>query len=128
MRSRSPAGSSTPTSKRTDRLRDPRFIPPPFRHRGRLFVLVAILIPIAGIWVIEAFTAPSPLLRIVLRSLPVLPVAIWTLWFDRSRPFEGRPAAVRLTARVGLLVLAMVFAIAILGIGLNWIYDPNRVI
>jgi hypothetical protein len=128
MRSRSPAGSSTPTSKRTDRPRDPRFIPPPFPHRGRLFVLVAILIPIAGIWVIEAFTAPSPLLRIVLRSLPVLPVAIWTLWFDRSRPFERRPAAVRLTARVGLLLLTMVFAIAILGIGLNWLYDPKRVI
>jgi hypothetical protein len=64
----------------------------------------------------------------VLRSLPVLPVAIWTLWFDRSRPFERRPAAVRLTARVGLLVLTMVFAIAILGIGLNWLYDPKRVI
>ena len=117
MRSRSPAGSSTPTSKRTERLRDPRFV-----------VLVAILIPIAGVWVIEAFTAPNPLVRIILRSLPVLPLAIWTLWFDRSRPFERRPAAIRLTGRLGLLVLAMVVAIAILGIGLSWLYDPNRVI
>jgi hypothetical protein len=117
MRSRSPAGSSTPTSKRTERLRDPR-----------LFVLVAILIPVAGVYVIEAFTAPSPLLRIVLRSLPVLPVAIWTLWFDRSRPFEPRPPAIRLSARLALLVLVMAFAVALLGFGLNWLYDPSRVI
>jgi hypothetical protein len=117
MRNRSAAGSSTPTSKRTERLRDPRF-----------FVLIAILIPCAAIYVIEAFTAPSPVLRVVLRSAPVLPVAVWTLWFDRSRPFEGRPAAVRLSGRLVLLVLIMAFAVAILGIGLNWLYDPNRVI
>lgn len=117
MRSRSAAGSSTPTSKRTKRLRDPRFA-----------LVVAILIPIAAVYVIEAFTAPSPLLRIVLRSLPVLPVAIWTLWLDRSRPFERRPPAIRLTGRLALLLLVMVFAVAILGIGLNWLYDPNRVI
>ena len=117
MRSRSPAGSSTPTSKRTERLRDPRF-----------FVLIAILIPVAAVYVIEAFTAPSPVLRIVLRSLPVLPVAIWTLWFDRSRPFRRRPPAVRLGARLALLLLVLAFAVMILGIGLNWLYDPSRVI
>ncbi len=114
MRSRSAAGSSTPTSKRTERLRDPRF-----------FVFVAVLIPVAGIYVIEAFVARDPLLRIVLRSLPVLPVA---MWFDRSRPFVGRPAVVRLSGRLALLVLVMGFAVAILGIALNWLYDPNRVI
>jgi hypothetical protein len=78
--------------------------------------------------VIEAFTAPNPLLRVVLRSSPVLPVAIWTLWFDRSRPFERRSPAIRLTGRLGLLVLVMAFAVALLGFGLNWLYDPNRVI
>ena len=117
MRSRSPAGSSTPTSKPTDQLRNPRFV-----------LLAAILIPVAGVYVIEAFTAPSPLLRIVLRSLPVLPVAIWTLWFDRSRPFKQRPLTVRLSARLVLLVLVLAFAVALLGFGLNWLYDPNRVI
>jgi hypothetical protein len=117
MRSRSAAGSSTPTSKRTERLRSPRFL-----------LLVAILVPIAGVYVIEAFIAPSPLLRIVLRSLPVLPVAIWTLWVDRSRPFQRRPAAIRLSGRLVLLLLVMAFAVAILGIGLNWLYDPNRLI
>lgn len=117
MRSRSAAGSSTPTSKRTERLRDPRF-----------FVLIAILIPVAAVYVIEAFTAPSPILRIVLRSSPVLPIAIWTLWFDRARPFEGRPPAVRQSGRLALLVLVMAFAVAILGLGLNWLYDPSRVI
>jgi hypothetical protein len=64
----------------------------------------------------------------VLRSAPVLPVAIWTLWFDRSRPFERRPPAVRLTGRLALLVLVMLFAVAVLGIALNWLYDPRRVI
>jgi len=120
MRSRSPAGNSTPTSKPTDQLRNPRFT--------RLLVLAAILIPVAGVYVIEAFTASSPLLRIVLRSLPVLPVAIWTLWFDRSRPFRRRPPVVRLSARLALLVLVLAFAVMILGIGLNWLYDPSRVI
>jgi hypothetical protein len=117
MRSRSPAGSSTPTSKPTERLRD-----------RRVLLLLAILIPVAGVYVIEAFTAPIPLLRIALRSAPVLPVAIWTLWFDRSRPFERRPPAVRLTGRLALLVLVMLFAVAVLGIALNWLYDPSRVI
>jgi hypothetical protein len=117
MRSRSAAGSSTPTSKRTERLRDPRFL-----------LLIAILIPVAAVYVIEAFSAPSPILRIVLRSAPVLPVAIWTLWFDRSRPFEGRPPAIRLSRRLALLLLVMAFAVALLGIGLNWLYDPSRVI
>ena len=128
MRSRSPAGSSRPTSKRTDQLRNPRFIPPPFPHRRRLFVLAAILLPLAGVYVIEAFTAPNPIVRIVLRSVPILPVAIWTLWFDRARPFEQRPPAFRLSARVVLLVLVMAFAVALLGLGLNWLYDPSRVI
>ena len=128
MRSRSPAGSSTPTSKPTERRRDPRVVSPPFPHRGRLFVLAAILIPVAAVYVIEAFTAPSPLLRIVLRSAPVLPVAVWTLWFDRSRPLERQAPAVRLSGRLALLVLVMVFAVALLGLGLNWLYDPKRVI
>jgi len=83
---------------------------------------------VAGFYVIEAFVAPNPLLRIVLRSLPVLPVAIWTLWFEKSRPLEGRGPLIRVAGRIVLLVLVMVFAVAILGIGLNWLYDPNRVI
>ena len=117
MRNRSPAGSSTPTSKPTRQISFPRFV-----------VLAAILIPVAAVYVIEAFTAPSPLLRIVLRSAPVLPVAVWTLWFDRSRPFERQAPAIRLSGRLALLVLVMFFAVALLGLGLNWLYDPKRVI
>jgi hypothetical protein len=89
---------------------------------------LAFLIPLAGVYVIEAFTAPNPIVRIALRSVPVLPVAIWTLWFDRSRPFQQRPPALRLSARLALLVLVMGFAIALLGLGLNWLYDPTQVI
>ncbi|HXN05109.1 MAG TPA: hypothetical protein VN895_09790 [Candidatus Acidoferrum sp.] len=85
-------------------------------------------IALATLYVIEAFTAPSPVLRVVLRSVPVLPVAIWTLWFDQSRPFEQRPPAIRLSGRLALLALVMAFAVALLGFGLNWLYDPSRVI
>jgi hypothetical protein len=117
MRSRSAPGNSRPTWRLTKRL------------HGPLLVSVAvILIPVAAFYVIEAFVAPSPLLRVMLRSLPVLPVAIWTLWYEKSRPFEGQWPAVRVASRVLLLVLVMAFAIAVLGIGLNWLYDPNRVI
>jgi hypothetical protein len=116
MRSRSAPGSSTPTSRLTDRIRGPRLV-----------VLVAVLIPVAGFYVIEAFLAPNPIVRIVLRTLPVLPVAVWTLWFDPARPFERQPATIRLGARLALLGVVMAFAIALLGIGLNWLYDPNRV-
>ncbi|TMF28216.1 MAG: hypothetical protein E6I25_08680 [Chloroflexi bacterium] len=61
-------------------------------------------------------------------SLPALPVAIWTLWYDKSRPFERAQPAIRVVGRILLLVLVMVFAVAVLGIGLNWLYDPNRFI
>jgi hypothetical protein len=117
MRSRSRRGNSTPTSRLTSRL-----------HGPLLLAVAVVLIPLAGFYVIEAFIAPHPLVRVVLRSLPVLPVAIWTLWFDRSRPFEQKGPAIRWVGRVALLVVAMTFAIAVLGIGLNWLYDPNRVI
>ena len=117
MRSRSPRGSSTPTSRLTSRL-----------HGPLLIAVGVILIAIAGFYVIEAFVAPNPLLRIVLRSLPVLPVAIWTLWFEKSRPFERRDPAIRLAGRLGLLILVTAFAVAVLGLGLNWLDDPDRVI
>src|SRR6266705_5035221 len=116
MRSRSPRGSSTPTSRLTSRLHGP--LP---------LAVGVILIAIAGFYVIEAFVAPNPLLRIVLRSLPALPVAIWTLWYDKSRPFERQRPTMRVVGRLLLLVLVMVFAVAILGIGLNGLYDRNRV-
>lgn len=112
MKSRSAPGSSTPTSRRTDRLRDRR--------------LLLLLIPIAAFYVVESFIAPNPSLRIALRTIPVLPVAVWTLWFDPSRPLERQPPAARLSARVALLILVMAFAVVVLGFGLNWLYDPLR--
>ncbi len=117
MRSRSPRGSSTPTSRLTSRL-----------HGPILIAVVLVLIALAGFYVIEAFIAPNPLVRIALRSLPVLPVAIWTLWYEKSRPLERQRPMIRVAGRVLLLMLVMAFAVAILGIGLNWLYDPNRVI
>ncbi|HVS05370.1 MAG TPA: hypothetical protein VHK65_04300 [Candidatus Dormibacteraeota bacterium] len=117
MRSRSPHGSSTHTSRLTSRL-----------HGPLLIAVVLVLIVLAGFYVIEAFIATSPLLRIVLRTLPVLPVAIWTLWFDRSRPFERQAPVLRRVGRVGLLLVVMAFAVALLGLGLNWLYDPARFI
>src|SRR5712691_7513462 len=105
MRSRSPRGSSTPTSRLTSRLHGP-------------------LLPAVVVIVIAAFIAPSPLLRIALRSLPVLPVAIWTLWYEKSRPFKRQRPMIRVAGRILLLVMVLAFAVAILGIGLNWLYDP----
>src|SRR6266480_3246827 len=117
MRSRSPRGSSTLTSRLTSRL-----------HGPLLLAVAVALIPLAGFYVIEAFIAPNPLVRIGLRSLPALPVAIWTLWYDKSRPFEREQPTIRFASRLLLLVLVMAFAVAILGIGLNWLYAPTRVI
>jgi hypothetical protein len=117
MRNRSPRGSSTRTSRLTSRP-----------HGPLLVAVVVMLIALAGFYVIEAFIAPNPLLRIVLRSLPVIPVAIWTLWFDRSRPFERQRPILRVAGRILLLFLVIAFAVAVLGIGLNWLYDPNRVL
>jgi len=90
--------------------------------------LAIATIALAAFYVIEAFTAPNPLVRVGLRSLPVLPVAIWTLWYEKSRPFERQSLTVRVAGRVVLLALVMAFAVAILGIGLNWLYDPHRVL
>ncbi len=115
MKSRSPRGSLTPTSRLTSRL-----------HGPLLLAVAVALILLAGFYVIEAFIAPNPLVRVVLRSLPVLPVAIWTLWYDKSRPFERHRPMIRAAGRILLLVLVIAFAVAILGIGLNWLYDPNR--
>lgn len=117
MRSRSPRGSSTRTSRLTSRL-----------HGPLLLAVVVVLIPLAGFYVIQAFVAPNPMVRIVLRSLPVLPVAIWTLWYEKSRPLERQRPAVRVAGRILLLALVMAFAVAVLGIGLNWLYDPTRVL
>jgi hypothetical protein len=116
MNGRSAPGRSTPTWRPPDPLRFPRRL-----------LLALLLIPVAAVYVVEAFAAESPLLRIVLRTLPVLPVAAWTLWLDPSRPFARQSPAIRHGARITLLLLVMAFALAVLGIGLNWLYDPDRV-
>ncbi len=110
MSGRSAPGNSTPTWRRTSTLYG------------------LLLVPLAAAYVIVAFTAPSPMLRIALRCAPVLPVAIWTLWFDRSRPFQTQALILRTTARAILLLLVMAFALLVLGAALNWLYDPNRVV
>ena len=112
MRSKSAPGSSTPTSRLTDRL-----------HGPLLLAIVVILVPVAAFYVVEAFTAANPLVRIVLRSIPVLPVAIWTLWYEKSRPFEGQGPMLRAAGRILILLFVMSFAILVLGIGLNWVYN-----
>jgi len=105
MRNRSPRGSSTLTSRLTSRL-----------HGPLLVAVIVVLIALAGFYVIEAFIAPNPLVRIVLRSLPVLPVAIWTLWYEKSRPLERQRPTIRVAGRVLLLMLLVAFAVAILGV------------
>jgi hypothetical protein len=125
MRSRSPRGSSTPTSRPT---RQGVVSFPRLRGKVGMGVFAIFAIPLATLYVIEAFTFPNAIVRIVLRSLPVLPVAIWTLWYEKSRPFERQRPPMRVAGRILLLLLVMAFAVAILGVGLNWLYDPSRVI
>jgi hypothetical protein len=87
-----------------------------------------VVAAIAAFYVFESFIAPSPLLRIAMRTMPMLPIGVWTLWFDSSRPFERHRPPVRMLLRLGLLLIVMAFAVALLGVGLNWLYDPRRVI
>ena len=87
-----------------------------------------IVAPVAGLYVIDSFIFPDPVVRIILRTAPVLPAAIWTLWFDRSRPLQSWPAALRFGVRALLLLAIMVFAVALLGLFINWLYDPSRVV
>ena len=77
---------------------------------------------------IESFINPSPVLRIVLRTAPALPAAIWTLWFDRSRPLSASAMPWRTIGRLIVLLAIMAFAVAILGFGINWPYDPTRIV
>lgn len=91
-------------------------------------MIIVLATPVAAFYVFESFLNPNPVVRIVLRTLPVLPAAMWTLWFDRSRPLERWPAPTRSAARLLLLLVIMIFAIAVLGLGINWLYDPNRIL
>jgi hypothetical protein len=83
---------------------------------------------IAAFYIFESFVAPNPVLRIAMRTLPVLPVAVWTLWFEPSRPFQRLPSLVRTLGRLVLLLIVMAFALALLGVGLNWLYNPRQVV
>lgn len=97
-----------------------------WRRRWLGAPLVLILAPIAFLYVFLSFTALSQDARIILRSAPVLPLAIWTLWLDRQRPFEGLSPWRRLAARVLSLLGIMALTVALLGVALNWLYDPSR--
>lgn len=95
--------------------------------RSRLSVSLLILaMPVAFVYVYLSFTHPSPIVRIALRSLPFLPLAVWTLWFDGQRPFEGYSRPWRLGARVITLLGLMAVTVGVLGVALNWLYDPTR--
>ena len=89
------------------------------------YVVGAVL---ASLYLYEAFLSPSPTLRVALRTIPILPLAIWTLWFDAARPFRAAAGPVRLVGRVFLLLAVVTLALLLLGLGLNQLYDPGRVI
>jgi hypothetical protein len=99
--------------------------------RRRPWVTVALLVaftPIAGLYVYLSFADPNPSLRILLRTLPILPLAVWTLWFDRTRPLQDLPLRLQIAGRLGSLLGIMALAVALLGLALNWLYDPGRVV
>jgi len=86
------------------------------------------LAPVAAAYVYLAFFFPQPEVRIVLRSAPVVPFAIWAVFLDPRRPLRTAPPARRLVGQAVLLVATLVFAVLVLGLGLNWIFDPARVV
>ena len=88
--------------------------------------LLACGLPIAFLYVYFSFTEPAPTVRILLRSAPILPLAIWTLWFDRQRPFQRMAPFWRTAARALTLAGIMALTVALLGVALNWLYDPTR--
>lgn len=135
MRSRSATGRSKPTW-RTTRAEAPHPDPAPQEKRASIpqagrasIALIAglVIAPLAAFYLYQAFTNPSPGLRILLRTLPVVPAAIWTLWFDRTRPFQALSPAPRQLARGLALAAILGFAVLVLGFGLNWVYDLNRI-
>jgi hypothetical protein len=109
------------------RIAPPRF-DPGARHRWLWGALLVALLPLAAGYVELAFTLPSPLGRIALRSLPALPLAVWTLWFDHQRPLETAPTLLKQGGRLLGLLAIMALAVGLLGLGLNWLYDPARVL
>lgn len=97
-------------------------------RRGWPFLLT--LSPLAAAYVYLAFTVPQPDLRIALRTAPIVPLAIWTVFLDGRWPLQEAPAGVRVVGRSLLLLLTVAFAALVLGLGLNWIYtraaSPER--
>jgi len=86
------------------------------------------LAPLAAAYVYAAFFFPQPDVRIVLRTAPVVPFAIWAVFVDPRRPLRTAPPARRLVGQVLLLMATVLFAVLVLGLGLNWIFDPARVV
>jgi hypothetical protein len=86
------------------------------------------LAPLAAAYVYLAFFFPQPEVRIVLRSAPVVPFAIWAVFLDPRRPLRTAPPARRLVGQAVLLVVTVLFAVLVLGLGLNWVFDPARVV
>jgi len=86
------------------------------------------LAPLAAAYIYLAFFFPQPDVRIALRTLPVLPFAIWAVFIDPRRPLRTAPPIRRLVGQTLLLVATALFAVLVLGLGLNWIFDPARVV
>lgn len=85
------------------------------------------VIPVAAAYVWLAFTFSQPEVRMALRTLPVVPFTIWAIFVDDRRPLKAAPVGVRIVGRSLLFLVTVCFALLVLGVGLNWIFDPNRV-
>lgn len=81
----------------------------------------------AAAYVYLAFFFPQPDVRIALRTVPIVPFAIWAVYLDPRRPLRTAPPARRQVGQAVLLVATVLFAVLVLGLGLNWIFDPRRV-
>ncbi len=86
-------------------------------------ILLVPAVPLSLWYLSQAFLHPSLWVRVAFRSLPVLPLAIWAIYLDPTRPLEQRSPMVRAIGRAVMLLAAMAFAVVVLGFLLDWLYD-----
>ncbi len=89
-------------------------------------ILLVPAVPILAGYLYETFVNSNPATRIVLRTLPILPLALWVIFVDATRPLQEASFPLKAAGRMVLLAGSMTFAFVVLGLGLNWLFEPKR--
>ncbi len=89
-------------------------------------ILLVPAAPILAGYLYQTLVNSNPAIRIGLRTLPILPLALWVIFFDGSRPLRQASFPLRAAGRMVNLAGSMAFAFLVLGLGLNWRFEPKR--